>query len=303
MRGLSWKAHRILIASRQTEKTIPMHTARRESFAESRFFATKETVMNPICTALVPALQVHCGSWWDSRLRVEPMAAMAAATAAVDPGPSVQRSRSQKSPAQRWGSALCGSTLSGSCIDDKHAGGNPSYSLRPEIDTTSLAPTVPPREVIGRFWPAVRPYRGRLAIVLVLAMIGPLLDTLSISLYGRLVDEVLVPRQSGDAGADRGGVRRADSSRRYARVWAVISVSLDHRASALRSAQPALRALQTLPLEFFERSRLGDTVTRVTEDIDELGEFLATASPTACPTCSRSSSLWARSSLSMPASR
>jgi subfamily B ATP-binding cassette protein MsbA len=34
--------------------------------------------------------------------------------------------------------------------------------------------------------------------------------------------------------------------------------------------------LQILPLEFFERSRLGDTVTRVTEDIDELGEFLAT---------------------------
>ena len=34
--------------------------------------------------------------------------------------------------------------------------------------------------------------------------------------------------------------------------------------------------LQTLPLEFFERSRLGDTVTRVTDDIDELGEFLAT---------------------------
>src|SRR5687768_12154186 len=63
-----------------------------------------------------------------------------------------------------------------------------------EIETMSLAPTVSLREVLRRFWPAVRPYRGRLAIVLVLAMVGPLLDTLSISLYGRLVDEVLVPR-------------------------------------------------------------------------------------------------------------
>lgn len=67
------------------------------------------------------------------------------------------------------------------------------FARAAQIDPTSLTPTVSPREVIGRFWPAVRPYRGRLAVVLVLAMIGPLLETLSISLYGRLVDDVLVP--------------------------------------------------------------------------------------------------------------
>ena len=64
-----------------------------------------------------------------------------------------------------------------------------------EIEQASLAPTVSLRELFRRFWPIVRSYRGRLAIVLVLAMIGPLLDTLAISLYGRLVDDVLVPRQ------------------------------------------------------------------------------------------------------------
>ena len=69
------------------------------------------------------------------------------------------------------------------------------FAQEAEIDTASLASTVPLRDVLARFWPAVRPYRGRLAIVLLLAMVGPLLDTLSISLYGRLVDDVLVPQE------------------------------------------------------------------------------------------------------------
>jgi subfamily B ATP-binding cassette protein MsbA len=145
-----------------------------------------------------------------------------------------------------------------------------------EIDTTSLAPTVSPRDVIRRFWPAVRPYRGRLAIVLVLAMIGPLLDTLSISLYGRLVDEVLVPRQLAmlaPIAAAYVGLTVVGGllgfGRSYLSAWIAEHLLFDLRTKLFTH-------LQTLPLEFFERSRLGDTVTRVTEDIDELGEFLAT---------------------------
>src|SRR5688572_21699543 len=145
-----------------------------------------------------------------------------------------------------------------------------------EIEAMSVAPTVSPRAVICRFWPAVRPYRARLAIVLILAMIGPLLDTLSISLYGRLVDDVLVPRQLAMLGPIAagyigltilGGV--VGFGRSYLSAWITEHLLFDLRNRLFTH-------LQTLPLEFFERSRLGDTVTRVTDDVDELGEFLAT---------------------------
>jgi subfamily B ATP-binding cassette protein MsbA len=150
------------------------------------------------------------------------------------------------------------------------------FARGPEITSTSLAPTISPHEVIRRFWPAVRPYRGRLAMVLVLAMLGPLLDTLSISLYGRLVDEVLVPRHLAMLGPIAaayigltvvGGI--LGFGRSYLSAWITEHLLFDLRNRLFAQ-------LQTLPLEFFERSRLGDTVTRVTEDIDELGEFLAT---------------------------
>jgi ABC-type multidrug transport system fused ATPase/permease subunit len=145
-----------------------------------------------------------------------------------------------------------------------------------EIASTSLAPTISPREVIRRFWPAVRPYRGRLAISLVLAMLSPLLDTLSISLYGRLVDDVLVPRQlamlrpiaAAYIGLTIfGGI--LGFGRSYLSAWIAEHLLFDLRNWLFGH-------LQSLPLEFFERSRLGDTVTRVTDDIDELGDFLAT---------------------------
>lgn len=142
-------------------------------------------------------------------------------------------------------------------------------------DTTSLTPAVSLREAARRFWPAVRPYRARLAIVLVLAMLGPLLDTLSISLYGRLVDEVLVPRQLAMLGPIAaayvsltfvGGI--FGFGRSYLSAWITEHLLFDLRNRLFVH-------LQALPLEFFERARLGDTVARVTDDVDEVGEFLA----------------------------
>ncbi|MGH2614973.1 MAG: ABC transporter ATP-binding protein [Thermomicrobiales bacterium] len=144
-----------------------------------------------------------------------------------------------------------------------------------EIETISLAPTISLREVVRRFWPAVRPYRGRLAITLVFAMLGPLLDTLSISLYGRLVDDVLVPRQLAMLAPIAaayvgltvlGGI--VGFGRSYLSAWVTEHLLFDLRNQLFGH-------LQNLPLEFFERARLGDTVTRVTDDVDELGDFLA----------------------------
>ena len=109
---------------------------------------------------------------------------------------------------------------------------------------------------------------------LILAIVAPLLDTLAISLYGRLVDDILVPRQlallvpiaAAYVGLTLlGGL--IDFGRTYGSAWIT-----EHLLCDLRNQ--VFRHLQGLPLEFFERSRLGDTVSRVTDDVDELGDFL-----------------------------
>jgi subfamily B ATP-binding cassette protein MsbA len=144
-----------------------------------------------------------------------------------------------------------------------------------ETDAASLAPVVSLREALRRFWPAVRPYRGPLAVTLALAMLGPLLDTLAISLYGRLVDDVLVPRQlallAPIAAAYVGLTLLGDAlgfGRAYLSAWVT-----EHLLCDLRNR--LFVHVQTLPLAFFERARLGDSVTRVTEDVDQVGELLA----------------------------
>ena len=58
----------------------------------------------------------------------------------------------------------------------------------------SGTPQVAPRELWRSLGPLMRPYRLQLAATLALAIVSPLLDTVAISLYGRLVDDVLVPR-------------------------------------------------------------------------------------------------------------
>lgn len=132
------------------------------------------------------------------------------------------------------------------------------------------------RAMLQRFWPVLRPYRFPMAATLLLAMVSPLLDTLAISLYGRLVDDVLAPRNlamlTPIAAAYVGltVVRGAMGfGRTYLSAW-----TAEHLLFDLRNR--LFTHLQTLPLPFFERSRLGDTVSRVTEDVDEVGDFLAT---------------------------
>lgn len=123
----------------------------------------------------------------------------------------------------------------------------------------------------------VRPYRLQLAVTLVLAIVSPLIDTVAISLYGRLVDDVLAPRQLAMLGPIAlayvgltliGGL--VGFGRSYLSAWVTEHLLFDLRNRLFSH-------LQALPLEFFERSRLGDTVSRVTGDVDEVGDYLASS--------------------------
>jgi hypothetical protein len=45
---------------------IPVRRVRTGTIGGERSPQTRETVMNPVFTTLVPALHVYWGNWWDS---------------------------------------------------------------------------------------------------------------------------------------------------------------------------------------------------------------------------------------------
>ncbi|MCC6314696.1 MAG: ABC transporter ATP-binding protein [Thermomicrobiales bacterium] len=133
---------------------------------------------------------------------------------------------------------------------------------------------MPLREVARRFWPDLRPYRWWLALSLVLAAVAPAIETAVIWLYGLLIDDVLVPADLGALGPIAlaylaltlgGGVVAFASS--YLGAWVGERVLLDLRLRVFRH-------LQALPPAFFERQRLGDVLTRLTDDVDEVESLL-----------------------------
>ncbi len=63
MRRLSWRTHDGLIASHQAETQIPVRKVRKGTIGGERSPRMRETDMNPVFTALVPALQI---GWGDS---------------------------------------------------------------------------------------------------------------------------------------------------------------------------------------------------------------------------------------------
>jgi ABC-type multidrug transport system fused ATPase/permease subunit len=141
-------------------------------------------------------------------------------------------------------------------------------------DVIPLAQTLSLRQTGRRFWPEIRPLRGWIALTLLVVALGPALETAKIWLTKRLVDEVVLP---GDLGAlaDVGGLYVALT------VGGGLIYFADDMLSAWVSERFLLalrtrlfRHLLALPLGFFEGSRLGDTLARLTDDIDEIEELL-----------------------------
>ncbi len=129
------------------------------------------------------------------------------------------------------------------------------------------APPVPIRDIFRRFWPYARPYRAWLWGTLVFIAIGPAIDIATIWLFKEVVDEVFVPMDLGPLpwiAAAYMGVVLLGGIVNFADDYLSAVVGqrflLDLRTSFFRH-------LQGLSLDFFERRRLGDTMSRVTGDI------------------------------------
>ena len=136
------------------------------------------------------------------------------------------------------------------------------------------SPVVPVREIFRRFWPYARPYRRWLLVLLLGVAALPAIQTLEIWLFKVLVDEVLVPRDFAPfvwialafvalnvLGAVVGFVDD------YGSIWIGERFVLSLRTSLFRH-------VQGLSLDFFERRRLGDLVSRLTGDVSSIENFV-----------------------------
>ncbi|MGH3574786.1 MAG: ABC transporter ATP-binding protein [Pseudonocardiaceae bacterium] len=130
-----------------------------------------------------------------------------------------------------------------------------------------LAPAASLQEVFRRFWPDARPFWRWLWLSLVLIIVTPVVDAGAILLFKVLVDEVLTPRDFGAfppvAAAFVGvtllvGVLGFVSQ--YLGAW--IGENFLHRLRTRVFAH-----LHTLSVSFFDRHRLGDTLSRLTGDV------------------------------------
>ncbi|MDP9187714.1 MAG: ABC transporter ATP-binding protein/permease [Actinomycetota bacterium] len=132
------------------------------------------------------------------------------------------------------------------------------------------APQVPLREVVRRFWPDARPYRRWLPLLVGLIAIGALIETAEIWLFKLVVDDVLIP---GDLDAF---VWIAVAYLGLTLAGALISFADDYLATwiaerfLLSLRLRVLDHVQRLSLDVFNRHRLGDLVTRINSDVQQI---------------------------------
>ena len=141
-------------------------------------------------------------------------------------------------------------------------------------DVVAAAPVVPVREVFRRFWPHARPYRRWLPLVLFFIALVPAIETATIWMYKVLVDEVLIPREFGllvwvilayiGLQFAEGVATFCDE---YLSDWVggrfIVSLRTEFFAH-----------LHKLSLAFFDRERLGDVMSRVTDDVEEIEDLM-----------------------------
>ena len=143
--------------------------------------------------------------------------------------------------------------------------------MRPAAaDTEGLvvaAPTKQVREVFRRFWPDARPFWVLMIVSLVLVLLAPLLDAAGIWLFKVLVDDVLTPRNFAIfplVAAAYAVVTLVGGAIEFGSQYLTVWIG-EHFLHRLRTR--VFAHLHSLSVGFFDRRRLGDTLSRLTGDI------------------------------------
>ena len=133
-----------------------------------------------------------------------------------------------------------------------------------------LAPAVGIRAVFGRFWPDARPFRGWIALGLGLSVLAPALDAAAIWMLKIVTDDVVIPRNMSvfpQVAAAFLGITILAAVTTFADEYLAswIGENFLHRLRTRVFAH-----LHTLSADFFDRRRLGDIFSRLTEDVDAI---------------------------------
>lgn len=146
--------------------------------------------------------------------------------------------------------------------------------LEEDSGIVEAAPTVQVVEVFRRFWPYARPYRTWLFVTLIFVALSPAVEAATIWMYKILIDGVLIPKDFGLLGwvvlaylgltLLQGAVGFVDD---YLSAWVgerfLVSLRTDFFGH-----------LHSLSMDFFERERLGDTLARLSDDVDAIEELV-----------------------------
>jgi ATP-binding cassette subfamily B protein len=150
--------------------------------------------------------------------------------------------------------------------------------LRPHQDDDSglvaAAPSVPPRELLSRFWPFARPYHLAVAAGVILVALLPAVQAAEIWMFKLVVDQVIAPAELDSlpwiaaavvALTIVGAVLSFGED--YAWTWAGERFLLDLRATFFSH-------LQRLSFDTLDRRRLGDLLARLGGDMQAIESFV-----------------------------
>ena len=149
--------------------------------------------------------------------------------------------------------------------------------LIPSADGPQLvgaAPVVAVRTLLRRFWPDARPYRGRLALGLLLAALVPAIEAVEIYLFKLVVDDVLVPRELAalaPLAAAYVGLALASGVLSFADGYLAAWVG-ERFLLVLRTR--VFAHVQGLSSHALDGRRLGDVLQRLTSDVQAIEAFV-----------------------------
>jgi ATP-binding cassette subfamily B protein len=151
-------------------------------------------------------------------------------------------------------------------------------SLMPEIDEeeglVAAAPVMEMRQIFIRFWPFAKPYRRFVPLIVLFAIVASALQAATIWIYKILIDDVLVPKDFELlvwVGLAYLGITLVEGVASFCEDYLSEWVGGRFMVS-LRTE--FFSHIQSLSLSFFERRSLGDMLSRLSNDIEEIEEFV-----------------------------
>jgi len=128
--------------------------------------------------------------------------------------------------------------------------------------------------IVRRFWPHLRPFLRPAAVVLAASLVTPAVEAAAVWLFKTLVDGVLVPRDLhalAPLALAYLGLTVAGGAVGF--ISGYLSTAISERFLLLLRTELFAHA-HRLPLDFLDRRRLGDLLSRLTGDIGAIESFL-----------------------------